>query len=97
MVVKPSVFDYHAPATASDAVELLAKLGEGARILAGGRSLVPMLAPPHVASEEVGAMAVADATDVPADVHGSAAYRRKVGAAMVTRAWQAAMREATNG
>jgi len=42
--VKPAPFEYHAPQTAADAVALLADLGEGAKVLAGGQSLVPMLA-----------------------------------------------------
>jgi carbon-monoxide dehydrogenase medium subunit len=51
-------------------------------------------APP--AAEEVGAMAVADLDDIPADLHGSGEYRKQVGAAMVARAWAEAMTEATN-
>ncbi|MGW0178896.1 FAD binding domain-containing protein [Nocardia sp. NPDC003345] len=42
--MKPAAFDYHAPGTAAEAVALLAELGEEAKILAGGQSLVPMLA-----------------------------------------------------
>ena len=42
--VKPAPFDYHAPATVDEAVALLAELGDGAKVLAGGQSLVPMLA-----------------------------------------------------
>jgi carbon-monoxide dehydrogenase medium subunit len=42
--VKPASFDYHRPDTVEDAVSLLAELGEDAKILAGGQSLVPMLA-----------------------------------------------------
>lgn len=42
--MKPAAFDYHAPATADEAVALLAELGEEAKIIAGGQSLVPMLA-----------------------------------------------------
>jgi len=42
--VKPARFEYHRPATSADAVGLLAELGDGARVLAGGQSLVPMLA-----------------------------------------------------
>jgi aerobic carbon-monoxide dehydrogenase medium subunit len=42
--VKPAPFEYHAPDTVSDAVDLLAELGEGAKVLAGGQSLIPMLA-----------------------------------------------------
>jgi aerobic carbon-monoxide dehydrogenase medium subunit len=41
--VKPAPFEYHAPSTAAEAVRLLAELGEGAKVLAGGQSLIPML------------------------------------------------------
>jgi carbon-monoxide dehydrogenase medium subunit len=36
-------FEYHAPATLEDAIALLRKYGDGAKPLAGGQSLVPML------------------------------------------------------
>jgi carbon-monoxide dehydrogenase medium subunit len=42
--VKPAPFEYHRPDDAAGAVQLLADLGEGAKVLAGGQSLVPMLA-----------------------------------------------------
>ena len=42
--MKPAPFEYHAPDTAAAAANLLAELGEGAKVLAGGQSLVPMLA-----------------------------------------------------
>jgi carbon-monoxide dehydrogenase medium subunit len=42
--MKPAPFEYHAPATAAEAVGLLAELGDGAKVLAGGQSLVPILA-----------------------------------------------------
>ncbi|HEV7761483.1 MAG TPA: FAD binding domain-containing protein [Acidimicrobiales bacterium] len=42
--MKPSAFEYHAPGTAGEAVGLLAELGDGAKVLAGGQSLIPMLA-----------------------------------------------------
>jgi aerobic carbon-monoxide dehydrogenase medium subunit len=42
--VKPAPFEYHAPASAADAVGLLAELGDGAKLIAGGQSLVPVLA-----------------------------------------------------
>jgi carbon-monoxide dehydrogenase medium subunit len=42
--LKPARFEYHSPGTAADAVKLLARLGDGAKLLAGGQSLVPMLA-----------------------------------------------------
>lgn len=41
--MKPSAFDYHAPETLDEAVARLAELGDGAKVLAGGQSLVPML------------------------------------------------------
>ena len=43
-VVKPAPFEYHRPATATETVGLLAELGDTAKVLAGGQSLVPMLA-----------------------------------------------------
>ena len=39
----PGPFSYHRPATVADAVKLLSTLGEEARPLAGGHSLVPMM------------------------------------------------------
>jgi carbon-monoxide dehydrogenase medium subunit len=39
----PGSFSYHRPATVADAVKLLADLGDDARALAGGHSLVPMM------------------------------------------------------
>jgi len=41
--VKPAPFTYHRPENAAEAVGLLAELGDGAKLLAGGQSLVPML------------------------------------------------------
>jgi carbon-monoxide dehydrogenase medium subunit len=42
--VKPAPFEYHAPSTDREAVGLLAGLGDGAKVIAGGQSLVPVLA-----------------------------------------------------
>jgi aerobic carbon-monoxide dehydrogenase medium subunit len=39
----PGSFSYHRPATVADAVKLLSTLGEEARPLAGGHSLIPMM------------------------------------------------------
>jgi aerobic carbon-monoxide dehydrogenase medium subunit len=39
----PGPFSYHRPATVADAVKLLSALGDEARPLAGGHSLVPMM------------------------------------------------------
>jgi carbon-monoxide dehydrogenase small subunit len=42
--MKPASFDYHVPSTIDEAVELLGQLGDDAKVIAGGQSLVPMLA-----------------------------------------------------
>jgi carbon-monoxide dehydrogenase medium subunit len=41
--MKPAPFEY-APPTADEAVQLIGELGDGAKVLAGGQSLIPMLA-----------------------------------------------------
>ena len=41
--MKPAPFDYHAPRSVGEAVELLAAHGDDAKILAGGQSLVPAM------------------------------------------------------
>jgi carbon-monoxide dehydrogenase medium subunit len=42
--LKAAAFEYHRPASAEAAVEMLAELGEDAKVLAGGQSLVPVMA-----------------------------------------------------
>ena len=42
--MKPAPFDYYAPATIEEACGLLAEAGGGATILAGGQTLMPLLA-----------------------------------------------------
>jgi carbon-monoxide dehydrogenase medium subunit len=49
----PAPFEYHRPASLQDAVALLGRLGEGAKVLAGGQSLIPLMklrlaSPSHV-------------------------------------------------
>jgi carbon-monoxide dehydrogenase medium subunit len=39
----PAGFDYHAPRSVADAIKLLGSLGPGAKLLAGGHSLLPMM------------------------------------------------------
>ena len=41
--MKPPKFDYHAPATVEQALELLGRYGGDAKVLAGGQSLMPLL------------------------------------------------------
>jgi carbon-monoxide dehydrogenase medium subunit len=42
--MKPAPFEYHAPETVDEVLALLAEHGDEAKVLAGGQSLVPMLA-----------------------------------------------------
>jgi carbon-monoxide dehydrogenase medium subunit len=51
--MKPAPFHYHRPESLAEAISILTKLGEGAQVLAGGQSLVPMMSlrlsrPEHV-------------------------------------------------
>ena len=39
----PAAFEYHRPSTLQDAVALLGRLGDEAKILAGGQSLIPLM------------------------------------------------------
>ena len=42
--MKPAQFEYHAPTTVDEALAILAEHGDDARVLAGGQSLVPLMA-----------------------------------------------------
>jgi carbon-monoxide dehydrogenase medium subunit len=42
--VKPPPFEYYAPSSLDEAIGLLARLGDEAKIIAGGQSLMPLLA-----------------------------------------------------
>ncbi len=42
--MKPAPFDYHAPSSLEEAVAVVERFGDDAKVLAGGQSLVPMLA-----------------------------------------------------
>jgi carbon-monoxide dehydrogenase medium subunit len=48
-------------------------------------------------ADEIGRLAVSTLESVPSDLHGSSAYRRRVGAAMAAAAWRAASQEARHG
>ncbi|PYN45179.1 MAG: hypothetical protein DMD95_08875 [Candidatus Rokuibacteriota bacterium] len=39
----PAAFDYHVPSTVGEATALLARLGEDAKVLSGGQSLMPLM------------------------------------------------------
>jgi CO/xanthine dehydrogenase FAD-binding subunit len=43
MRMKPAAFDYHAPRSVEETLDLLARFGDDAKVLAGGQSLVPLL------------------------------------------------------
>lgn len=47
-----------------------------------------------ITAEEIGELAMSGLDDIPADLQGSAHYRRRVGAAMVAQAWRSAAKEA---
>ncbi|BBX00347.1 carbon monoxide dehydrogenase [Mycolicibacterium moriokaense] len=49
-----------------------------------------------IAADEIGQLAISGLDDIPADLQGSAAYRAKVGATMVARAWESAITGASN-
>jgi aerobic carbon-monoxide dehydrogenase medium subunit len=49
----------------------------------------------EISAEEVGRLAIDGLDDIPADLQGSAAYRGKVGATMVARAFASAISEIT--
>jgi aerobic carbon-monoxide dehydrogenase medium subunit len=39
----PAAFDYHAPATVPEAIALLSRFGDAAKVISGGQSLLPLL------------------------------------------------------
>ena len=39
----PAQFDYHSPASVQEAISLLGRLKDDAKLLAGGHSLIPMM------------------------------------------------------
>jgi carbon-monoxide dehydrogenase medium subunit len=45
-------------------------------------------------ADDIGRTAMSQLQSIPADLHGSADYHRRVGAVMVSRAWQQAAQEA---
>ncbi len=89
----PPSFDYHAPRSLGEAVSLLASLGDEAKLLAGGHSLLPMMKlrfaqPAHLIDlgaiqdlrgirEESGALVIGAMT-TEAELLGSALVRNKV-------------------
>lgn len=50
--------------------------------------------PGDVAADDIGRLAMSGLSEIPADLQGSADYRARVGAAMVARAWTAAIGQA---
>jgi len=44
-----------------------------------------------ITADEIGRLAMSELTDIPSDLQGSASYRSRVGAAMVSRAWTQAI------
>ncbi|OBA87815.1 carbon monoxide dehydrogenase [Mycolicibacterium elephantis] len=50
----------------------------------------------EISADEIGELALSGLEDIPSDLQGTAAYRAKVGATMVARAWSKAITEAIN-
>jgi aerobic carbon-monoxide dehydrogenase medium subunit len=73
-------------------------LGLGAKPERAGRAEESVVgsAAGEIDAEEIGRLAMAELESVPADLHGSAEYRKRVGAAMVARAWATAVTEAAD-
>jgi carbon-monoxide dehydrogenase medium subunit len=73
-------------------------LGMGSTPLRGSAAEQAVLGRPvgDVTAEEIGALAVDSLEEIPSDLQGSAAYRARVGATTVSRAWESAIEEARN-
>ncbi|MBE1550000.1 carbon-monoxide dehydrogenase medium subunit [Mycobacterium sp. OAS707] len=73
-------------------------LGLGSTPLRGSPAEQAVVGRPvdDITPDDVGRLAVSALTDIPADLQGSAAYRAKVGATMVARAWKSATAEASD-
>jgi len=73
-------------------------LGLGSTPLRGSPAEQAVLGRPFgdMTAAEVGHLAISSLGEIPADLQGSAAYRAKIGATMVARAWQSATAEACN-
>jgi carbon-monoxide dehydrogenase medium subunit len=89
----PGSFDYHRPSSVKEAVALLAQLGEDARAIAGGHSLIPMMklrlaSPTHLVDlngvadlkgiREEGSDVVIGATTTQHELIGSSVLSKKV-------------------
>jgi aerobic carbon-monoxide dehydrogenase medium subunit len=73
-------------------------LGLGSTPLRGSAAEEAVIGRPvaDITADEIGQLAVGGLNDIPADLQGSAAYRAKVGATMVARAWESASAEASD-
>ena len=72
-------------------------LGSTPERAAGAETELTGLPVADIDPEDVGRLALAGLESVPSDLHGSAAYRVRVGAVMVARAWRAAVGSAGRG
>jgi carbon-monoxide dehydrogenase medium subunit len=73
-------------------------LGLGSTPLRGSPAEETVLGRPvsDITADEIGRLAISSLDEIPADLQGSAAYRAKVAATMVARAWKSATAEASN-
>jgi carbon-monoxide dehydrogenase medium subunit len=86
--VKPSAFDHHAPETLEEALDVLSRTGEDAKVLAGGQSLIPLLnmrlaAPAHLV--DINRVAALDTLQVTAEGVRAGALARHARAHPVVR------------
>ncbi|KPI20363.1 Carbon-monoxide dehydrogenase (acceptor) [Actinobacteria bacterium OK074] len=72
-------------------------LGPAARRARAAETELLGSAPEEDSADDIGELALAGLDSVPSDLHGPAGYRKRVGAAMVARAWRRAVREAVHG
>ncbi len=68
-------------------------LGLGSTRCGPARPRRPSISTPigGITADEIGRLAMSELTDIPSDLQGSASYRSRVGAAMVSRAWTQAI------
>ncbi|MEY3019095.1 MAG: hypothetical protein RLZZ272_79 [Actinomycetota bacterium] len=76
--MKPPPFAYHAPTDLDEAVALLGALGDGAKVLAGGQSLVPLLNMRLVAPSALVDIGRVDGLDTVAVESGSVRFGARV-------------------
>ncbi len=86
--MKPAPFTYHRPDSVSDAIKLLSKLKDDAKVLAGGQSLVPMLKDPNFVGRGWALTQVTRGPATPAAAQRSNAKKSFFGYSLRTPRWR---------